>query len=250
MVERILQMDDINLAINPTKVAEMFLKLGYSILGQAIAITDLELSPQNNTAIYEVQLIADQRSRNRTLPDLQVLLITLKPEIWESAIIASGRMKAIATSLAKNKSDKYLLIGTNQQHDRLLLVNPRKSLDAQGNVRVSIHKLLIDRANPTAHDRERLEAIAVRYLDPQQLYKAHCEAFDVEKLTKQRFYNEYRQLFERVQQVIKDHNSHPYFEDAARLHQFSQRLLGRLMFLLFLSQVLFAIGYFGSRSKL
>ncbi|MEG4420787.1 TaqI-like C-terminal specificity domain-containing protein [Microcoleus sp. LAD1_D5] len=241
MAERILQMDDINLAINPARVTEIFRKLGYQILGQAIAIADLELSSQSTADIYEAHLIADQRSRNRALPDLQVLLITLKPEVWESPNVASGRMKAIATSLAKNKSDNYLLIGTNQQHDRFLLVNPRKSLDAQGNVKVSIHKLLIDRANPTAHDRERLEAIAVRHLDPQQLYKAHCEAFDVEKLTK-RFYNEYRQLFERVQQVIKDHNSHPYFEDAARLHQFSQRLLGRIMFLYFLQKKEFLAG--------
>ncbi|MEG4064958.1 Eco57I restriction-modification methylase domain-containing protein [Microcoleus sp. SVA1_A1] len=241
MVERILQMDDINLAIDPARVMEIFRKLGYEILGQAIAIADLELSSQSTADIYEAHLIADQRSRNRALADLQVLLITLKPEVWESASVASGRMKAIATSLAKNKSDNYLLIGTNQQHDRLLLVNPRKSLDAQGNVRVSIHKLLIDRANPTAHDRERLEAIAVRHLDPQQLYKAHCEAFDVEKLTK-RFYNEYRQLFERVQQVIKDHNAHPYFADAARLHQFSQRLLGRIMFLYFLQKKEFLAG--------
>ena len=154
--------------------------------------------------------------------------------------MASGRMKAIATSLAK-KPDNYLLIGTNQNHDRLLLVNPRKSSDAQGNVKVNIRKLLIDRSIPTAYDRDRLEAIAVGRLDPKELYKAHCEAFDVEKLTKV-FYNGYRELFGRVKQVIRANNPHPYFEDPARLHQFSQRLLGRIMFIYFLQKKEFLAG--------
>ena len=78
MAERILQMDDINLAIDPARVTEIFRKLGYQILGQAIAIADLELSSQSTADIYEAHLIADQRSRNLALADLQVLLITLK----------------------------------------------------------------------------------------------------------------------------------------------------------------------------
>ena len=240
MAERLLQLDDINNATDPTKVTELFRKLGYGILGQSLDVADLQLSPRSAEAIYDAHLIADQRSQNRAFPDLQVLLLTLQPEEWESASVASGRMKAIATSLAK-KPDNYLLIGTNQNHDRLLLVNPRKSSDAQGNVKVSIRKLLIDRAIPTAYDRDRLEAIAVRNLNPQDLYKAHCEAFDVEKLTKV-FYNGYRELFGRVKQVILANNPHPYFEDPARLHQFSQRLLGRIMFIYFLQKKEFLAG--------
>ena len=240
MAERLLQLDDINSATSPTKVTELFRKLGYETLGQSLDVDDLQLSPRSAEAIYDAHLIADQKSKNRAFPDLQVLLLTLQPEEWESPSVASGRMKAIATSLAK-KPDNYLLIGTNQNHDRLLLVNPRKSSDAQGNVKVSIRKLLIDRAIPTAYDRDRLEAIAVRNLNPQELYKAHCEAFDVEKLTKV-FYNGYRELFGRVKNVIRANNPHPYFEDPARLHQFSQRLLGRIMFIYFLQKKEFLAG--------
>lgn len=240
MAERLLQLDDINNATTPAKVTDLFRKLGYQILGQSLDVDDLQLSPRSVEAIYDAHLIADQKSKNRAFPDLQVLLLTLQPEEWESASVASGRMKAIATSLAK-KPDNYLLIGTNQNHDRLLLVNPRKSSDAQGNVKVSIRKLLIDRAIPTAYDRDRLEAIAVRNLDPKELYKAHCEAFDVEKLTKV-FYNGYRELFGRVKHVIRANNPHPYFEDPARLHQFSQRLLGRIMFIYFLQKKEFLAG--------
>jgi hypothetical protein len=240
MADRKLQLDDINNATSPAKVTELFRKLGYETLGQSLDVDDLQLSPRSAQAIYDAHLIADQKTKNRAFPDLQVLLLTLQPEEWESPSVASGRMKAIATSLAK-KPDNYLLIGTNQNHDRLLLVNPRKSSDAQGNVRVNIRKLLIDRAIPTAYDRDRLEAIAVRNLNPQELYKAHCEAFDVEKLTKV-FYNGYRELFGRVKKVIHDNNPHPYFEDPARLHQFSQRLLGRIMFIYFLQKKEFLAG--------
>lgn len=240
MAERILQLDDINSATSPAKVTELFRKMGYNTLGQSIDVEDLQLPSRSAEAIYDAYLIADQRNKNRALPNLQVLLLTLHPEEWESASTASGRMKAIATSLAK-KPDNYLLIATNQNHDRLLLVNPRRSSDAQGNVKVGIRKLLIERVIPTAYDRDRLEAISVRNLEPQELYKAHCEAFDVEKLTKL-FYNGYRELFGRVKKVIRNHNPHPYFDDPARLHQFSQRLLGRIMFIYFLQKKEFLAG--------
>ena len=68
-----------------------------------------------------------------------------------------------------------------------------------------------------------------------------CEAFDVEKLTKQ-FFKGYNNLFDRVQQVIKEHNAHSYFENKDHLHQFSQRLLGRIMFLYFLQKKEFLAG--------
>lgn len=103
------------------------------------------------------------------------------------------------------------------------------------NLRVGVRKLLIDRHNPTAYDRDRLEAIAAHDLSPQQIYQRHCDAFDVEKLTK-RFYEGYKELFEYVSKVLLDANSHPYFNDPIRLQQFVQRLLGRVMFLYFLQK--------------
>ena len=142
-------------------------------------------------------------------------------------------MRAIAQSLCRRPS-KFLLVGT-QNYKQLMLVNPRTSLDAQMNVKTSIRKLLIDRTNPTAYDRDRLEAIAARDLDPLTLYNRQCEAFDVEKLTKE-FYKGYKEIFEQVQRVVRETNPHPYFDDASRLHQFSQRLLGRVMFLYFLQK--------------
>ena len=123
----------------------------------------------------------------------------------------------------------------------MLLVNPRKNFDERMNLKVGIRKLLIDRINPTNYDRDRLEAIAATNKNPQELYQAQCEAFDVEKLTKQ-FFKGYKALFDRVQQTIKEHNAHSYFESQDRLHQFSQRFLGRIMFLYFLQKKEFLAG--------
>jgi adenine-specific DNA-methyltransferase len=167
------------------------------------------------------------------------LLFQLAASEWETPSVASNRMRSIAQSLCRRPSN-FLLLGTHN-YDQLMLVNPRKSFDAQMNLRVGIRKLLIDRTKPTHYDRDRLEAIAAHKLDPKALYNRQCEAFDVEKLTKE-FYKGYKEVFEQVQRVILEHNPHPYFDDLGRLHQFSQRLLGRLMFLYFLQKKGFLAG--------
>lgn len=228
IVSRLLQLDDVRQIETPEKIAYLFHKLGYNASAQPLAVDDLELPVKSAEAIGNAYLIADQ-GRGA----LQVLLFQLQGEEFSSPSIASSRMRAIAQSLYKRPSD-FLLLGT-KDYNQLMLVNPRKSFDAQMNLRVSIRKLLIDRTNPTNYDRDRLEAIAARGLDPQEIYKAQCEAFDVEKLTKQ-FYIGYEKLFGSVQKVIKKHNPHAYFDDESCLHQFAQRLLGRIMFLYFLQK--------------
>lgn len=228
MVSRLLQLDDVRHTETPEKIAFIFHKLGYNASAQPLAVDDLELPVKSAEAIWNAYLIADQGKGA-----LQVLLFQLQAEEFSSPSIASSRMRAIAQSLCRRPSN-FLLLGT-KDYNQLMLVNPRKSFDAQMNLSVSIRKLLIDRTNPTNYDRDRLEAIAARNLDAQELYKAQCEAFDVEKLTKQ-FYIGYEKLFGSVQQVIKRHNPHKYFADSSHLHQFSQRLLGRIMFLYFLQK--------------
>ena len=228
MGSRLLQLDDVRHTETPEKIAVLFQKLGYNASAQPLAVDDLELPGRSAEAIWNAYLIADQGKGA-----LQVLLFQLQALEFSSPSIASSRMRAIAHSLGRRPSN-FLLLGT-KDYNQLMLVNPRKSFDAQMNLRTSIRKLLIDRTNPTNYDRDRLEAIAARNLDPQELYKAQCEAFDVEKLTKQ-FYIGYEKLFGSVQKVVKQHNPHPYFDEPSRLHQFAQRLLGRIMFLYFLQK--------------
>ncbi|MFM6302720.1 Eco57I restriction-modification methylase domain-containing protein, partial [Planktothrix sp.] len=234
MSERCLQLDDLRTLENPEKIANLFKTLGYNASSQPLDINDLQLSPRNCEAIYDAYLIADQGDGG-----LQVLLFQLHPEEWLSPSVASTRIKSIAAQVGR-RATEFLLLAT-KDYNQLMLVNCRKSFDENNNVKASIRKLLIDRTNPTAYDRDRLEAIAVRNLSPQKLYQVHCEAFDVEKLTKS-FYKGYKQLFDNVQKVIKDNNPHPYFNDPDRLHQFSQRLLGRIMFIYFLQKKEFLSG--------
>jgi hypothetical protein len=234
MATRLLQLDDLRQVQTPDKIASLFHKLGYNAQSSELDVKDLELPARSTEAVWKSYLIANQGKN-----ELQVLLFHLHSDEFSSPSVASSRMRSIANSLCRRPSN-FLLLGT-QDYNQLMLVNPRKSFDEQMNLKVGIRKLLIDRANPTNYDRDRLEAIAAYDQNPQELYQAQCEAFDVEKLTKQ-FFKGYKALFDRVQQVIKEHNHHSYFESQDRLHQFSQRLLGRIMFLYFLQKKEFLAG--------
>ncbi|AFZ28319.1 hypothetical protein Cylst_6542 (plasmid) [Cylindrospermum stagnale PCC 7417] len=235
MAERLLQLGDVRTINSPEKIAALFQKLGYNSAAQLLNTEDLQLSSRSFEAIYHSYMIANQGNS-----ELQVLLFHLKPEEWNSPSKASGRMKAIANSVCQRPTD-FLLLGT-KDYKQLMLVNPRRDFDKQQmSAKIGIRKLLIDRINPTNYDRDRLEAIAVRSFNPKELYQVQCEAFDVDKLTKS-FYRGYRTLFEKVQTVIKQYNPDPYFEDSSRLHQFSQRLMGRIMFLYFLQKKEFLAG--------
>ncbi|WP_066425066.1 Eco57I restriction-modification methylase domain-containing protein [Anabaena sp. 4-3] len=234
MPERLLQLDDLSNIRSPEKIAALFQKLGYNAAAQPLNIDDLHLPARSTEAIYDSYLIADQGNG-----ELQVLLFQLHPEEWTSSNAVSSRMRAIANVIGQRATD-FLLLAT-KDFNQLMLVNPRKNYDNNLNLKTSIRKLLIDSTNPTNYDRDRLEAIAVREQSPQELYKTHCEAFDVEKLTKS-FYKGYKQIFDQVQQAVKKYNDVPYFADADRLHQFSQRLLGRIMFLYFLQKKRFLAG--------
>ena len=238
MSQRLLQLDDVRDTNSPDKVASLFQKLGYNILqtAQPLPVKDLELPVRSAEAIWDAYLIADH---SQGTDSLQILLFQLAATEWETPSAASNRMRSIAQSLCRRPSN-FLLLGTHN-YEQLMLVNPRKSFDAQMNLKVGIRKLLIDRIKPTHYDRDRLEAIAAHKLGPKALYDRQCEAFDVEKLTKE-FYKGYKEVFEQVQRVILEHNPHPYFDDLGRLHQFSQRILGRLMFLYFLQKKGFLAG--------
>ena len=234
MPQRNLKLDDLRTLNSPENIASIFSRLGYHASAEPLDIETLELSPRNQEAVDDSYLIADQGEGG-----LQVVLFQLKPDEWQSPSNASTRLKSIASQVGK-RSTEFLLLAT-KDYNQLMLVNPRKTFDEQMNLKCSIRKLLIDRQNPTAYDLDRLEAIAVNGQSAQELYQTQCEAFDVEKLTKT-FYKEYKQLFDRVQKVVREYNDTDYFTDSDRLHQFCQRLLGRLMFLYFLQKKEFLAG--------
>jgi len=173
MPDRLLQLDDVRNTDNPEKIAALFQRLGYGGVGgaQPIAIEDLQLSDRSAEAVEAAFFIADHKEEDESL---QVILFQLRSAEWDAPSIASSRMKAIATALAQRPS-YFLLVAVNPAYDRLMVVNPRTSFDTKMNIKVSIRKLLIDRKNPTAYDRDRIEAIAARDLSPAALYQVQCE---------------------------------------------------------------------------
>ncbi|MBN1453196.1 MAG: Eco57I restriction-modification methylase domain-containing protein [Anaerolineales bacterium] len=94
-------------------------------------------------------------------------------------------------------------------------------------------------SDPTRHDLDTLNAIHAHRRTGQQVYDAQAEAFNVTRITK-RFYDEYKQHYDHTREVIRQYNRGiPEFQNADqedKLHAFTQRLLGRLMFLYFLQR--------------
>lgn len=119
--------------------------------------------------------------------------------------------------------------------------NPTKS-----NVRVDKLKMIV--SDPTRHDLDTLNAIHAHRRTGQQVYEAQAEAFNVTKITK-RFYDEYKVHYDLARDAIRRYNRGiPEFQNAdqeAKLHAFTQRLLGRLMFLYFLQRK----GWLGGRKR-
>jgi RNA polymerase primary sigma factor len=172
MPEQYLTLDDIKNANSPEKIAALFQKLGYNANAQPLAVDDLELSARSAYAVDDAYLIADQGSGG-----LQVLLFQLQAKEFSSPSVAKSRMKAIAQSLSKRPSH-FLLIGT-QDYKQLILVNLRRNFDAQMNLKLRMKSWRYDRTNPTYYDRHRFEAIAAVTSDPQKLYQAQYQAFDL-----------------------------------------------------------------------
>lgn len=110
--------------------------------------------------------------------------------------------------------------------------NPTKS-----NVRVDKLKMIV--SDPTRHDLDTLNAIHAHRRSGQQVYEAQAEAFNVTKITK-RFYDEYKVHYDHARDAVRHYNRGiSEFQNAdqeAKLHAFTQRLLGRLMFLYFLQR--------------
>ena len=110
---------------------------------------------------------------------------------------------------------------------------------------IRVNKLTIYTTNPTRHDLDTLNAIHAHQRNDQEIYIAQKQAFDISTVTKC-FYDEYRRHYEHARDVIRQYNPGVgdfYYPD--KLHAFTQRLLGRLMFLYFLQRK----GWLGGESR-
>ncbi len=180
MPDRLLHLDDVKNIKKPEQVAAIFKKLGYKAICQLLDVTDLELSEGSTQAVDRVYLIANQGDA-----ELQVYLFQLKPPEWSSLDAVTYRMEAIANSFCKPRPQSYFLLLATRDYRQLMLVSPRMSFDAQMNLRLNINKCLINTADPSYHDLNRLEKIAAQKFDPQTLHRIQHEALRFKENQKQ-----------------------------------------------------------------
>jgi len=130
------------------------------------------------------------------------------------------------------------LLVVTRDYREIVFVHPRfVGNPTKSNVRVDKLKMIV--SDPTRHDLDTLNAIHAHRRSGQQVYQAQAEAFNVARITK-RFYDEYKEHYDLAREAIRHYNKGiPEFQNEDqedKLHAFTQRLLGRLMFLYFLQR--------------
>jgi len=213
-----LTLEDIRLCREHQRLLRLFCKLGYTVESELIALPKAEIgfAPADMQNVRSLYLLADQESQ------LQVVLFELET-------LAQARLRSLAANFL-DRGGHYLLVATDD-YRRVAFINPRW----EGG-KVKIRKLVVDTAHPTRHDLDVLNGLAVEGQDPDALYQAQCAAFDVEAVTN-RFYKEYAALFRHVAEIIREQNKGVrQLYDEQYLHAFTQRLLGRMMFLYFIQK--------------
>lgn len=204
-------------------VYELFRLLGYAVTlppyaFEGAALYDLELDEADAANVQRAYIVATQDTHTVYL--------------FEVADLRGARLRSLAWYVLQRGSG--LLIVTNVYHE-VVFVDPRLTGTAiKSNVRVNKLKLITD--DPTRHDLDTLNAIHAHGRAGHQVYQAQADAFNITSITR-RFYDEYRRHYERARDVIQ--RSNPGVADLYepdKLHAFTQRLLGRLMFLYFLQR--------------
>ncbi len=231
---------DLEACIDAPSVFTLFRKLRYPVEEMPVAVPldegDLPGGLRDGIAArYPVAQMGGVRPGD---PLVSVTLFELRDQTRKSELI-----RGIAQAWTRRFLGEHLLVfavgGQPDQgtFEQLAFVNTRR-LGAGAQVRIKLHKLLVERRSPTRHDLDTLNRIVLPPggLSAEQLYQTQCEAFNVERLT-DTFYREYTRRFRAAQQRIKQENlAIAAFSDPTRLHTFTQRLFGRLMFLYFLQK--------------
>src|SRR6266487_4310582 len=231
---------DLEACIDAPSVFTLFRKLRYPIEDMPVHVPldegDLPGGLRDGIAArYPVAQVGGVRPGE---PMVSVTLFELRNQTRKSELI-----RGTAQAWTRHFLGEHLLVfaikGQSDQgtFEQLAFVNTRR-LGEGAQVRIKLHKLLVDRRSPTRHDLDTLNRLALPPggLSAEQVYQAQCEAFNVERLT-DTFYREYTRRFRAAQQRIKQDNLViAAFSDPTRLHTFTQRLFGRLMFLYFLQK--------------
>jgi Eco57I restriction-modification methylase/TaqI-like C-terminal specificity domain len=213
-------------------VQETFRLLGYDVddlyVYEGDDLDQFDFDPVDRDAVKRIYIIGERDRHTVYLFEVDDLRLT--------------RLRGLAWNLLQRGGTGLLVI--TRDYREVLFVDPRfVGNPTKSNVRVN--KLKMVTSDPTRHDLDTLNAIHAHRRSGQQVYAAQAEAFNVNTITK-RFYDEYREHYEHARELIQHYNPGiREFYDADKLHAFTQRLLGRLMFLYFLQRK----GWLGGRQK-
>lgn len=173
---RTLSWQDLENIKSPESISGLFDKLGYNTCCEPVDVNDLELSQINQEIIDTVYLIANEGES-----DLQVFLFQLNPACWANENNAIARLKSIAKSLCKRPS--YFLIVGIVSYQKLLLVSPVRSFNAQMELEIGTRQIPIDLKSASLYDLHLLQKIAANNLEPKSLYQTQNRVFlDAQRL--------------------------------------------------------------------
>lgn len=215
-------------------VHELFQRLGYDVYDpepfEGDDLDQLDLDEADRETVRRAYVVA--RRDNHTV------------YLYEVSDLRQTRLRGLAWHALQRGTG---LLVVTRDYREILFVDPR-IVGKVNKSNVRVNKLKLVTSDPTRHDLDTLNAIHAHRLTGQQVYDAQAVAFNVATVTR-KFYDEYRRHYEHARAMIRKYNTGVReFQDSDqtdKLHAFTQRLLGRLMFLYFLQRK----GWLGERRK-
>lgn len=215
-------------------VHEVFQRLGYDVYDpepfEGDDLDQLDLEVADRETVTRAYVVA--RRDNHTI------------YLYEVSDLRQTRLRGLAWHALQRGT---ALLAVTRDYREILFVDPR-FVGKLNKSSVRVNKLKLVSSDPTRHDLDTLNAIHAHRRTGQQVYDAQAEAFNVTTITK-KFYDEYRRHYEHARAMIRQYNpgvrEFQNSDQTDKLHAFTQRLLGRLMFLYFLQRK----GWLGERQK-
>lgn len=213
-----------NLLTSPEGLHQMFGLLGYDVYDpEPLDVEDLELNETDRPHVNNVYLLNDMNFGHTLW-------------LYEVSDMRMIRLRGLAYD-ALQRGGTHLLAVT-YDYKEVTFVHPYFA-GGTSKSHVRVNKLKVITADPTRHDVDTLNALHAHRRTAADIYKAQAETFNVTRITR-KFYDEYRRHFQRALEIIPAHNKGIREFQAAdqrqKLHAYTQRLLGRLMFLYFLQR--------------
>mgnify|MGYP001061526661 CR=1 FL=1 len=209
------------------KIYELFSLLGYKIIESKLESSPsvYQLPSKVSALIEKVYAVANYNRR------FQIILFKIKDKNNEI-------IRSVCEKILKEIDYPFLIFTTN--FNDYIFTFVEKIRESPGVFKRKLIKLTLDIKNPYHTDKEIINSLKIdkNITDPAKIYQIFKNAFSVEKVTN-KFFKEYREVFETVNQALVDQNPHlksNLFSKKGFTENFSKKLLGRLMFLYFIQK--------------